>query len=204
MDMQSDPPQRRTMTCLPLDYLNGWLFGINSARIKDQVIRERVVEYQKECYQVLAEAFGTRAAHARETSPAIQALMQVREMGLAIAHLAEEQIEFEMRLTTTESKLDQAVIVVETLTERVDSLEKQVAPGTPVTQDQASQISQAVKTVAMKLSTASGTNQYGSVYGELYRKFGVTSYKQLPMEKFTEAMNWLNEWRESIEGDRPF
>ena len=73
-----------------------------------------------------------------------------------------------------------------------------------VTPDQASQISQAVKTVAMKLSKASGRNEYGGVYGELYRKFGITSYKQLPAAKFEEAMSWLNEWRDSIEGDVPF
>jgi hypothetical protein len=73
-----------------------------------------------------------------------------------------------------------------------------------VTPDQASQISQAVKTVAMKLSKASGRNEYGGVYGELYRKFGITSYKQLPVAKFDEAISWMNEWRESIEGDSPF
>ena len=73
-----------------------------------------------------------------------------------------------------------------------------------VTPDQASQLSQAVKTVAMKLSIASRRNEYGGVYGELYRKFGITSYKQLPAAKFDEAMRWLNEWRENIEGDAPF
>ena len=73
-----------------------------------------------------------------------------------------------------------------------------------VTPEQASQISQAVKTVAMKLSKASGRNEYGGVYGELYRKFGITSYKQLPAAKFDEAISWMNEWRESIEGDSPF
>ena len=49
------------------------------------------------------------------------------------------------------------------------------------------QISQAVKTVAMKLSKASGRNEYGGVYGELYRKFGITSYKQLPVAKIRRS-----------------
>ena len=51
--------------------------------------------------------------------------------------------------------------------------------GRYVTEDQASQISQAVKTVALKLGKKSGRNEYGAVYGELYRKFGVPGYKQL-------------------------
>ena len=56
----------------------------------------------------------------------------------------------------------------------------------------------------MKLSKKTGRNEYGAVYGELYRKFGVTGYKQLPATKFHQAMNWLNEWRENIEGELPF
>jgi hypothetical protein len=205
MDTQTDSPQRRAMTCLPLDYLNGWLFGISANRIKDEAIRELVIEYQKECYQVLAAAFGIGTVQeATGVSPAVRALMQVEEMGLAIARMAREQIQFEMRLTTTETRLDTAVVVIDSLTGRVESLEQQLTPGSQVTEDQASQVSQAVKTVAMKLSKASGRNEYGGVYGELYRKFGITSYKQLPLAKFDEAMKWLNAWRENIEGDAPF
>jgi hypothetical protein len=70
--------------------------------------------------------------------------------------------------------------------------------------DRASQISQAVKAVAMKLSEQSGRNEYGGVYGELYRKFSITSYKLLPAKKFEEAMNWLTEWHQSMVGDEPF
>jgi hypothetical protein len=204
MDMQGDLPQRRTMTCLPLDYLNGWLFGVNASRVKDLETRNRLIDYQKECYQVLSRAFGIRPAPASAASTGLQALEQVRNMGLAIARLAEEQIEFEMRLTTTEGKLDRAVVVVEQLNERVERLELRIAPGALITEDQASQISQAVKAVAIALGKQSGRNEFGAIYGELYRKYGVTGYKQLPTAKFQEAMNWLNEWRESIEGLLPF
>lgn len=58
--------------------------------------------------------------------------------------------------------------------------------------------------MAMKLSKQTGRNEYGAVYGELYRKFGVTGYKQLPAARFQQAMSRLNEWRETIEGDLPF
>ncbi|MCP4744767.1 MAG: hypothetical protein GY874_01300, partial [Desulfobacteraceae bacterium] len=43
----------RQMTCLPLQYLNGWLFKINAARYKDPIRRELIIKYQKECYQAL-------------------------------------------------------------------------------------------------------------------------------------------------------
>jgi hypothetical protein len=125
-------------------------------------------------------------------------------MGLAIAHLAEEQIEIELRLTTTVDRLDRAVVVVEQLNERVEKLELRVSTGSLVTEDQASQISQAVKTVAIALGKKSGRNEFGAIYGELYRRYGITGYKQLPAAKFQDAMNWLNEWREEMEGPNPF
>jgi hypothetical protein len=50
-------------TCLKLDRLNGWLFGIDSARVKDEEARQRVILYQEECCDVLYAHFsGKRAA----------------------------------------------------------------------------------------------------------------------------------------------
>tara|TARA_R110002020_G_scaffold95937_10_gene230133 strand:+ start:10106 stop:10516 length:411 start_codon:yes stop_codon:yes gene_type:complete len=43
--------------CLPLDLVNGWLFTIQSERIKDEAVREKVITYQRECYRVLNEHF---------------------------------------------------------------------------------------------------------------------------------------------------
>ena len=192
---------RREMTCLPLDYLNGWLFGVSTNRIKDDGIRERLIRYQDECYSVLAKAFLSRQT---APSPTVSTLVQVREMGRAIMQMAEEQIEFERRLTVTESRMDQTSGIVGDLTKRVTSMEQQLAPGESVTEGQASQISQAVKAVAMVLSKASGTNQYGAVYGELYRKFGITSYKLLPVNRFAEAMEFLTSWHQDLVGDAPF
>lgn len=40
------------MICLPIQYLNGWLFGIDTNRVKPE-IRETLIKYKKECYQAL-------------------------------------------------------------------------------------------------------------------------------------------------------
>lgn len=45
--------KNRKLVCLPVGYLNGWLFGIETNRIKDESVRQRVLEYQRECYQAL-------------------------------------------------------------------------------------------------------------------------------------------------------
>jgi hypothetical protein len=191
--------QRGQMLCLPLDYLNGFLFGINANRVKP-AIRERLLRYQRDCYQVLAQAF-TSAAAADTTTPAMAALIQVREMGLALVRLAEEQMEFERRLVTTESRLERAAVVYGDLTRRVSALEERVAPTAAVSEEQASQISQAVKAVALALGKQNGRNEFGAIYGELYRQFGVTSYKQLPRRRFDDAMRFLAEWYQTITGE---
>ncbi len=49
--------KRYDMLCLPLDYLNGWLFGVDVGRIRPS-LRERLILYKRECYRALARAFG--------------------------------------------------------------------------------------------------------------------------------------------------
>jgi hypothetical protein len=194
IDPGSRRPRSSEMLALPLDYLSGFLFGIDANRVKEE-IRNRLIRYQRECYRVLSEAFFEGRLNPdtdfevllQNDSPAAQAYKTFQ----ALAKLARHQLILESRLDQHEVRLEQ--------------LESTIGdPGRYVTPDQASQISQAVKTVALKLGKKSGRNEYGAVYGELYRKFGVTGYKQLPANKFQQAMNWLNEWRESIEGDLPF
>lgn len=52
MDTPSAGGEQET-TCLPLDYLNGWLFGVDASRVKPE-IRERLLQYQRECFAALA------------------------------------------------------------------------------------------------------------------------------------------------------
>ena len=176
------------MQCLPLDYLNGWLFGINANRVKAE-IRERLIRYQEECYIVLREAF--------QEPVATDSLAQVEQLGRALITLAREQRAFDHRLGGAEEDIVD-------VRQRVIALEERVAPGKPITEDQASHISQAVKLIAMGLGKRSGRNEYGGVYGELYRKFGITSYKALPADKYEKAVTFLKEWHQSLTDESPF
>lgn len=183
----------REMACLPLDMLNGWLFGINASRVRED-LQERVIRYQEECYRVLAQAFQSPATRPEASTT----LMQVYEMGKAIMQMAQEQMEFDRRLSVQEGRMEQAAVVVGDLRKRVSSLEQQLRPGAAVTNEQASQISEAVKAVALAAGKQSGKNEFAAVYSELYRRYGVTSYKLLPARKFNEVMKWLTEWYQSL------
>jgi hypothetical protein len=180
--------------CLPLKFIPGFLFGMNADRVKPE-IRDRLIRYQRECYDVLAEAFLDGRL---TTDPDFEALLAQDTPEAQAVHMARAMLRLASIQLVMRGQLDDHE-------ERLEALESQLGdPDRYITPDQAMQLSQAVKTVAMKLSKASGRNEYGGVYGELYRKFGITSYKQLPAAKFDEAMSWLNEWRASIEGDIPF
>lgn len=184
---------------LTLDYLNGWLFGIDVNRVKPE-FQERILIYQRECYCILADAFLERNLPS-EMSPAYASLARVREMALAIAELASQQMEFERRMTTTESRLDRAAQVVGDMDKRLKTVERRTAPGQPISEEQAAEVSQQVKALAMLLSEKKGGEvHYQAIWGELYRQFGVTSYKLIPQSKYEAVLAFLADWHGRANG----
>lgn len=51
------PGGSQETTCLKLELVNGWLFKIDSRRVKDEETRQKVLTYQRECYEVLFNHF---------------------------------------------------------------------------------------------------------------------------------------------------
>ena len=192
----------REMVALPLDYLNGWLFGINASRVKAE-IKPRLLRYQRDCYKVLADAFGRNQITHKPDDIDIEALLadgdplaMAYQHGMAIVNLAREQLllrqQFDSRMRSAENKLDSTIA-------RVDAIEAELGnPERFITVSQAEQLSQAVRAVGLTFSKATGGNEYGSVYGELYRRYSINSYKRLPVAKFEDAMNWLKQWYEDL------
>ncbi len=197
------------MRCLPLDMLNGWLFGINASRVKE-AIRPKLIQYQIDCYRVLSEAFlHDQITHRPDKvidnlldgdSPAAQAYKMAR----AVMQMARQQL-------ILEAKLDDHIVEtrsdIQLLDARLQTLESDSSKAVShkVDEAQASRISQAVKAIAFELGQRSRRNEFGGVYGELYRRFDITSYKMLPASKFDEAMNFLTGWYQSLtDGEVPF
>ena len=198
---QGQPDQRRDVMCLPLKFIPGWLFGINANRVKSE-LRDKIIRYQRECHDVLAEAFmeGRLTADAsfdellQSDSEAVEAYKMLQ----AMVKLARNQIMIEARLDAYDGRFSDHETRIETIEATLGDTDRAVTP------DQASQISQAVKAVAIAQGKVSGRNEFGAVYGELYRKFGITSYKLLPANRFEEAMEFLSGWHQELTGDAPF
>lgn len=199
----STRPNTSQMLCLPLDYLNGWLFGINANRVKDE-IRPKLVQYQKDVYKVLAQAFLHGKVTARPLVDEVEELLKYSNdpsavayrHAMAIANLAREQVLLKLYLDNR----------LEAVESRLEIIESRLSnPTHVITTEQAMHLSQAVKTVALALGERSGRNEFQGVYGELYRRFKIPSYRELPARQFDEAMSFLRQWFSSLSGDNvPF
>nr|DAY37169.1 MAG TPA: hypothetical protein [Caudoviricetes sp.] len=59
-----------SMLCLPLEYLNGWLFGVDVTRLKNPEARTALIRYQRECFKVLYDYWHNgKAENPRRTTP---------------------------------------------------------------------------------------------------------------------------------------
>lgn len=198
LSTQGEHQQRRRARVIRIDLVPLWLSGIRTSMVKEE-LRTKLEKFQEEAAKVLWEAFQSGQLTTSTTiddllksdSPAAQAY----KMAMAMAELARNQLMLEARI---DNRLNEH----ET---RIEQLESQMgAPDKFVTPDQAMQISQAVKTVAIAQGKQTKRNEFGAVYGELYRKFGITSYKMLPANRFEEAIAFLTDWYGSLEGSEPF
>jgi len=179
---------------LRVDLVPLWLSGIRTSAVSDE-IRPKLERFQREAAKVLWEAFQAGRLTADLDFDALLAQdspeAQAYKMAQAVLQLAHNQLLLRSQLTDHE--------------QRLEAIESQLGDtGRNVTPDQASQVSQSVKAVALALGKKTGRNEFGAVYGELYRKFGITGYKMLPARRFDEAMKFLTDWHENLTGTLPF
>jgi hypothetical protein len=195
IDPESRRPRTSEMICLPLDFLNGWLFGINASRVKPE-IRDALLRYQRECYRVLADAFlsPSRAA----TSTTAVALYQIREMGVAITQIADQLIVIEQRQMATESRLDNAAAFVGQMNKRLTTVERQLRSGR-LTEEQASEVKKRVNLIArVMVEFDPSKSHYQSIYAALGEETGTTSYKNISPSAFEVAVKFLDDWVEAL------
>ncbi len=186
---------------LRVDLIPLWLTGIETTRVDDS-IKDKIIEYKRKAAKVLWEAFQEGRLSSDTSiddllatdSPAAQAY----RMAAAIMKMARQQLMLEAQIETHTAQLKQHEDRLEQIETTLGDPDRQITP------EQAMQISQGVKTVARELGKRTKRNEYGGVYGELYRRYGINSYKTLPTSKFEDALSWLNDWLQSIIDDTAF
>ena len=182
---------------LPLKLLPGWLFGIQASRVK-QELRTKILRYQRECYDVLWNAFkGDIVPPPARASTATGATLAL-EIAEAIAALARQQLDLEARLDTMAGFMRPFVQTARhelaDHAARLSALELQVGAGATISEAQASEIALAVKNVGQRLAGSSQREGYALVYAELYRRYRISGYKNLPAAVYDEVISWLHRW----------
>jgi hypothetical protein len=158
-------------------------------------VQEKLTRYRRECFRVLWEAFRPEIEPATDlASPSGRSGAELAyEIATAVQHLARQQMELERRV-------DQAGLWARQITGRISALELTVGPRSPIDDEQASALAAAVRAVGHALETR-GAGDYRGVYGQLYARFGITSYKNLPRERYEKALAWLHEWYAEVTGE---
>ena len=190
------PGGEQSIVALRVDLVPLWLAGVRTNMVNEEV-REKLEKFQEEAADVLWEAFQEGRLTADPTFEELlqndSEAVQAYQIATAVVKLARQQILMEARLA---GRLDDHEQRLEQIEAALGDSDRFITPS------QAMQISQAVKAVAREIGQRAGKNEHGGVYGELYRKFEIVGYKQLPAERFQEAIDWLTEWHKH-ESDTP-
>lgn len=189
------PGGLQTFYMLRVDLVPLWLAGIRTSAVREE-IRPKLERYQEEAAKVLWEAFQEGRLTAEplfdELLQSDSEAAQAYKVAMAVAKLARNQLLIEAKLSGWLDDHEQ----------RLERIEAELGdPNRFVTPDQAEKISQAVKAIALALGKKTGKNEYGGVYGEMYRKFRVPGYREIPARRFREVMDWLNEWLQNVVQD---
>jgi len=214
----------QNLVCMDVEAIPLWLAGIEPSRVRED-LRDRLITYKRWVRKVVYEAFAretgieTAVGTAQAMTPAspdMTSLAHIAQMAEAIATMARQQMAFEAhvdtRVATLEARvverqdeamgrLDQAAAVVGNLLQRVTAVEGMVSPGQVISDAQAAEISTLVKAIATEMAArgGAGRNPYQAVFGELYRRFRVSSYHNIPLRRFGEVMAWLREYQETLD-----
>lgn len=189
----------RPQMCLPLEMIPGWLFGITTSRVKPE-LQDRLDLYRAECFTVLWNAFKSDIMPATSPpatlTPAEQVLLQTE----ALYKLAQQQVELERQYQVmadyTRGFIRDTRSQLTDHEQRLVSIELRLDPATNISDEQAAEIALAVKNVAFAMSGDS--QSYGKVYSEMYRRYRISSYKNLPRAKYDEVITWLSRWYDEV------
>ena len=201
------------MLCLPLDKVNGWLFGINANRVKEE-LRDEVIAYQEELYDAIYDYCARRAGQSIAGSALAlpegldpeRLALDIRETRVAIDGV----LDFLWRRMRHDDVVRKLLELVRLDVHEVGGLLKE---GDTITERQRRTLYQLGLEVAVLL-TQSGKKQnpYPLVFGGLKKYFGLgkkQKYHDIPRAKYHEAYDYLTHWKTDLQrrireaGDEP-
>src|SRR5215212_2777361 len=95
--IMKSPGGAQPFVALPLKLLPGWLFGIQASRVKPE-LRAKILRYQRDCYEVLWNAFKGDILPTDPPGIGLTSAQQNLELIAAMHRLAEQQVALEAQL----------------------------------------------------------------------------------------------------------
>ncbi len=90
------------------------------------------------------------------------------------------------------ARIDKAALIVGEHGRRITQLEGQLAPRQVITEKQAADVAEKVKALALALTQEDNSkNYFQSIFSELYRRFRVTSYKNIRQSQYHLVLDFL-------------
>jgi hypothetical protein len=184
---------------LRVDMVPLWLASVQVSSVKEE-LQDKLYNLQLNATRILWEAFQVGEltidedfnALLEQDTPAVDAY----KTAVALVKLAKNQVLLEARISARLSHQD---VRLDDLERRLVNIEADMHDETrTISEEEATQISQAIRAIGLTLTKTTGENQYGKVWGEFYRKFGVSKYRNLSTAKFGAAMKFLGEWYEQL------
>ncbi|MBX3058391.1 MAG: hypothetical protein KF770_18155 [Anaerolineae bacterium] len=199
----------REVICLPLDLLNGFLFGLNPLRAKEEV-RDRLVLYQRECYRVLAEAFLSpmySTVSPDYDDPGSQVLMQLHNMAKVIAATTREMMEVRQIAMSNKTRLDAAREYLRGMNQRLAGMDERLTAverrtpklGNTLSEEQQFEIQDRIKRIALVMAQYDpGKSHFRAVYDALSLQTRRNSFKDIPQSSYEATIEFLDEWLERV------
>nr|DAR47708.1 MAG TPA: repressor domain protein [Bacteriophage sp.] len=206
----------QNMICLPIEYLNGWLFGIDINRCKPE-IRDTLIKYKKECYQALHDYWFNGKAERKTTVDDRTSLrnavnMLVSKKGLIYSdayHLIHQRFNVESIEDLTLEQLPQAVEYVHRIVlegELITTPKKDECFNFEFTEYELQQLAWLWFAFKRGVGTFQhierafnvlGSNMSGQIYGQAYEYLSVLRSTNQILNRITKAfeVDPMTNWR---------
>ena len=204
------------LNCLRVDKVALWLAGMQTKQVKP-AYREKIEEYQERlapiATQVFLQVMGIQAAApAPSADPRLTALAEQYETIINVALFLQDHMNalaaVPEQIGAMGLQLEQAVKLLESLSQRQDSTDHVVAQlevkSQGLTPAQQAKVREAVEIIARDSAGKPNELPYAQVYQALYKRFNVASYKQVSESQYPVVMQYLRElWRHATAGSVP-
>jgi hypothetical protein len=137
-------------------------------------------------------------------------LLQVRDIGLALVQMAEEQMQIQgqveeitVRADAAHTRLDKAAEVVKGIGKRLTTVERRMLPYECISPEQATEVRLAVQRLGELLTGKAAksrqpsekvSNFYSGIFTEIYNRTGAPRYELIRVEDYPGVMRFLEDW----------